>query len=66
MSEIERDPVEPLLPLPLPIFHMLLALTEGDRHGYALKREILQRTGGKMNLVRACSTAPSTKCWSKA
>ncbi len=42
--------VDPLLPLPLPVFHMLLALTEGERHGYALKREILRRTGGKLNL----------------
>ena len=29
---------------------MLLSLSQGERHGYALKREILQRTGGKMNL----------------
>jgi DNA-binding PadR family transcriptional regulator len=29
---------------------MLLALTEGERHGYALKRAILQRTDGKLNL----------------
>src|SRR5476649_2980096 len=29
---------------------MLLGLSEGERHGYALKREILQRTGGKLNL----------------
>jgi DNA-binding PadR family transcriptional regulator len=29
---------------------MLLALTEGERHGYALKRTIYQRTGGKINL----------------
>jgi DNA-binding PadR family transcriptional regulator len=29
---------------------MLLALGEGERHGYALKREILHRTGGKLNL----------------
>jgi DNA-binding PadR family transcriptional regulator len=29
---------------------MLLALSQGERHGYALKREILQRTGGKLNL----------------
>jgi len=29
---------------------MLLAFGEGERHGYALKREILQRTGGKLNL----------------
>ncbi len=43
--------VEALLPLPLPIFHMLLALTEGERHGYALKREILRRTDGKLNLA---------------
>src|SRR5579863_10080796 len=43
--------VESLLPLPLPVFHMLLALTEGERHGYALKREILRRTGGKLNLA---------------
>ena len=44
------DPADALLPLPLPVFYMLLALSEGDRHGYALKREILQRTGGKLNL----------------
>ncbi len=50
MPRTKLDPVEALLPLPLPIFHMLLALSEGDRHGYALKREILQRTGGKLNL----------------
>jgi DNA-binding PadR family transcriptional regulator len=29
---------------------MLLSLTEGERHGYALKREILQRTDGRINL----------------
>jgi DNA-binding PadR family transcriptional regulator len=30
---------------------MLLALSEGERHGYALKREILRRTNGKLNLA---------------
>jgi len=45
MSEVQAQ-----LPLPLPIFHMLLALSEGERHGYALKREILRRTNGKLNL----------------
>ena len=39
-----------LLPLSLPVFHMLLSLTEGERHGYALKREILQRTDKRINL----------------
>jgi len=38
------------LPLPPPIFHMLLALSDGERHGYALKREILKRTEGKLSL----------------
>ena len=42
---------EALLPLPLPVFHMLLALSGGERHGYALKREILRRTEGKLNLA---------------
>lgn len=31
-------------------FHILLSLGEGERHGYALKREILHRTGGKLKL----------------
>jgi DNA-binding PadR family transcriptional regulator len=29
---------------------MLLTLTEGERHAYAMKRAILQRTDGKLNL----------------
>ena len=44
------DGVEAQLPLPPPVFHMLLALCQGERHGYALKREILRRTDGKLNL----------------
>ena len=39
-----------LLPLSPAIFHILLSLGEGERHGYALKREIAQRTGGKLKL----------------
>jgi len=38
------------LPLPPQVFHMLLALCQGERHGYALKREVLRRTNGKLNL----------------
>ena len=45
-----KDLIDQFLPLPLPIFHLLLALVNGERHGYALKREILQRTDGKLNL----------------
>ena len=43
-------PAEEHLPLPPAIFHMLLALSGGERHGYALKREILKRTEGKLDL----------------
>ncbi len=50
MAKAKPNPIDALLPLPLPVFHMLLALTEGERHGYALKREILHRTGGALNL----------------
>ena len=32
------------------MFHILLSLGEGDRHGYALKREIAKRTDGKLKL----------------
>jgi DNA-binding PadR family transcriptional regulator len=38
------------VPLPAVLFHILLSLGEGERHGYALKREIAQRTGGKLKV----------------
>ncbi|MGE5832835.1 MAG: PadR family transcriptional regulator [Acidobacteriota bacterium] len=42
-------PVDPreLLPLKPLVFQVLLALTEGERHGWSLVREIQQRTGGE-------------------
>jgi DNA-binding PadR family transcriptional regulator len=41
---------EDVLPLPPAVFHILLSLAEGERHGYALKREIARRTDGKLTL----------------
>ena len=32
------------------IFHILLSLGAGDRHGYAIKREVAARTDGKLKL----------------
>ena len=49
MEKVDAN-VQAQLPLPPPIFHMLLALCQGERHGYALKREILRRTNGELNL----------------
>ena len=50
MAKDNDGSAESQLPLALPVFHILLALAEGERHGYALKREILRRTNGKINL----------------
>ena len=32
------------------VFHILLSLGAGDRHGYAIKREVEARTDGKLKL----------------
>lgn len=39
------DP-SPHLPLTPAVFHILLALAEGERHGYAVMQEVEARTGG--------------------
>jgi DNA-binding PadR family transcriptional regulator len=44
------SPADNLIPLSPAVFHILLSLGEGDRHGYALKREIAKRTNGKLKL----------------
>jgi len=48
-SSKPRLDVGSFLPLPPIVFHMLLALSEGERHGYALKREMARETGGKLD-----------------
>ena len=50
MSTNKRLEPADLLPLAPAVFHILLSLAEGERHGYALKREIALRTGGKLTL----------------
>ena len=44
-----HDPVR-FLPLSAHQFHILLALTDGDRHGYGVIQDVEQRTGGDMRL----------------
>ena len=44
------SPADNLIPLSPVVFHILLSLGEGDRHGYALKREIAKRTNEKLKL----------------
>lgn len=44
-----RDP-ESHLPLTPPVLHLLLALADGDKHGYAIMKDVAQRTENKVRL----------------
>jgi len=47
----QNDPnVETFLPLSAPVFHVLIAMADGDKHGYAILKEVEERTGGKVRL----------------
>jgi DNA-binding PadR family transcriptional regulator len=41
---------DPHKPLSLPVVHILLALADGARHGYAIKQDVEQRTNGAIRL----------------
>ena len=47
---VDRSDVDALLPLPLATFHILLALAEDDRHGYAIIQDVAARTAGELKL----------------
>ena len=42
--------VDDLLPLPAATFHILLAVAEGERHGYAIIQDVEARTSGELRL----------------
>jgi DNA-binding PadR family transcriptional regulator len=44
-----RDP-ESLLPLTAGMFQVLIALADGDKHGYAIIKEVDRRSGGEIAL----------------
>lgn len=48
MSETPHP--DSLLPLPAATFHILLALAEGPRHGYAIMQDVAERTHGELRL----------------
>jgi DNA-binding PadR family transcriptional regulator len=43
-------PKRKLDPLPSAAFQILLALAEGDLHGYAIMRQVEEQTGGRLRL----------------
>ena len=49
MTNSDRD-VQRLLPLPPAAFHILIALGEGEKHGYAVMQEVADRTDGQVRM----------------
>lgn len=50
MMAFKKKDAEPFLPLTPAMFHVLLALADGEKHGYAILKEVAARTGGKVRL----------------
>jgi DNA-binding PadR family transcriptional regulator len=49
MTDKQID-AESYLPLTAPVFHVLLALADEAKHGYAILKEVEERTNGKVQL----------------
>jgi DNA-binding PadR family transcriptional regulator len=41
---------EKIQPLTRPVFHILLALADGERHGYAIMQEVAKNTDGQIEM----------------
>jgi DNA-binding PadR family transcriptional regulator len=48
--DIYDEDVQRQLPLPTAVFHILIALGEGEKHGYAVMQEVAERTGGQLRM----------------
>jgi DNA-binding PadR family transcriptional regulator len=47
--DIEAD-IHALLPLAPAFLHILIALGEGERHGYSIMQDVADRTGGRVRM----------------
>lgn len=47
---VDSKPIDKLLPLPAPFFQILVALSAGEAHGYAIMQDVEERTGGSLRL----------------
>jgi DNA-binding PadR family transcriptional regulator len=47
---VRHSKPDTFLPLKSNWFHILLCLVEGEQHGYAIQRDVLERSGGKVRL----------------
>ena len=50
MGNITTVDIDAFLPLPAATFHILLALADEDRHGYAIIQDVAARTDGALRL----------------
>ena len=50
MSHDDQRAPEALLPLTPAVLHILLALADGEKHGYAIMREVGERSGGAVRM----------------
>jgi DNA-binding PadR family transcriptional regulator len=50
MASSDDPRPDSLLPLPPAVFHILMAVADEDRHGYAIIQEVLARTSGDVRL----------------
>ena len=46
----KRRSIEDLLPLTPPVFHILMALADGERHGYGIMQDVARQTGDALQL----------------
>jgi len=45
-----RDEVEQFLPLPASVMHIVVALADGEKHGYAIMRDVAELSGGAVRM----------------
>jgi DNA-binding PadR family transcriptional regulator len=50
MAKMSPEPVGDLLPLTPAVFYILFALGEGEKHGYAIMKEVENVSGGKFTM----------------
>ena len=44
------DDVDSFLPLPASVMHVLVALADGEKHGYAIMRDVTELSGGSVRM----------------
>src|SRR6202163_1415593 len=49
-SMAKTQSTEDLLPLTPPVFHILLALTDGERHGYGIMQDVARQTNDALQI----------------